>query len=123
MRKSTRNRAIAYLLTINLIGGLLVPSLVNAMASETRVLLCTSQGYQWVTVETQQEISITDDTRSVLHCGYCLSTNDDLSESVQANDSVIFSLLADQLLIKTEHEALKNLFLTAAQPRAPPFFV
>lgn len=122
MQESMRIRAIAYLLIINLVGGLLVPSLANAMANETRVLLCTSQGYQWVTVENQQELTLTDDTRSVMHCGYCVSANDDFAESVQPNSFQYISPTQGSVVIDTGPSALKDYFLIVVQSRAPPFF-
>ena len=115
------NKAVAYLLIINLVSSILAPTLASAMESENRFLLCTSQGYQWVTIETEQEFRLSNDASE--HCIYCLSSKDDQEQAV-----FILNYLelvpAEYLFIQNNDfvMASEDYFVTS-QPRAPPLFI
>ncbi len=123
MSKFMQNQAIAYLLIINLMGSLFVPALASAMGSQTRVLLCTSQGYQWVTLETAQELKLTGENLGSEHCVYCLSSDDDLEQAVSVY--IYLELAATEYIFLTSADYLvsNNHFFVNRPPRAPPFFI
>lgn len=123
MSKRVQHKAIAYLLIINLIGSLFVPSLVSAMGAETRVLLCTSQGYQWVTLEAEQELNLADNTQVSEHCVVCLSSNDDLDQVVFAYNYQDLVPVEYLFVIRPKFSPPTDHFLITRQSRAPPFFI
>jgi len=84
-----------------------------------QVLLCTSQGYQWV--------SIDDDTtehRTSTHCPLCLAPSDSDNENglLSPNTTRLFSLFLSTATFRADlsfYNKLTPYFL--AQGRAPPF--
>lgn len=116
-------KVMAYLLIISLIGSLLAPSLASAIGSESRVLLCTSQGYQWVSIEEEQELKLTDNVSSMEHCLYCLGTDDD-HEQIVFTYSYLDLVPTDYVARSLQEPNLTKFLITSVlQPRAPPFFI
>lgn len=123
MRRLIQNKAISYALIISLISSVLLPSLASAGESESRVLLCTSQGYQWVTVQAAQDFVLETEASDSDHCFYCLSSNGDPEHVFFRAYSFYLPLLEE--VIKTE----RSLSLASdyqypfSRTRAPPRFI
>ena len=113
-------RLICAVLIINLIGSLLAPSVFAIMSPETRVLLCTSQGYKWVSSADEQVLATQVSVKSLEHCVYC---------SILANDTDLLWCSVDSIDLKTieltqfwssvDPKRYQRLVFFA-QPRAPP---
>lgn len=123
MRSAIRNQVVSYILIINLIGSLFAPSVVAAIGTESRVLLCTSQGYQWVTVKNEQEFTLKGNFQGSEHCIYCLTSNDD-QEAVSFIPTVLYLSLSEVATsIRQSVESGTTRYPSHAQPRAPPIFI
>ncbi len=123
MRESVQNRAIVLLLIINLIGGLLVPSLAAAFGSESRVLLCTSQGYQWVSIETEQELNLTGSDSLSKHCFLCLNSHDSYEQPGSSYDYLAIRLFKRLLLEGLKYTDYQNFITNSQRTRSPPIFL
>ena len=123
MQRAVKNRIKTYFLIINLISSLLVSGFASATGHETKVLLCTSQGYQWITIETEQEPQLNSSIGADSHCMTCLASGNDNDAYLCADNypelvstQVSFSYLTDNLFYQGH-------LLSAVQARAPPSFI
>ena len=94
MQKSIKNRAKTYLLIIIMISSLLLSAVVSATGSETRVILCTSQGFKSVIVKVEQEIQLSETANSGDHCVYCLTSESD--HDLNAPENKFLALVSEQ---------------------------
>ncbi|RBP51344.1 hypothetical protein [Arenicella xantha] len=122
MHRPTKLTITHYWLLICLIGNLLLPSLVAANESlsetPTRVLLCTSQGYQWVELESAQVPSSEDSSQ---HCIYCVLSNDDTPYVVLDLVSDDFNYFRVDRPSLATNDAKTFLLPSEASARSPPF--
>lgn len=123
MRRFIKQKAISYALIISLIGGLLMPVLVSAFESETRVLLCTSQGYQWVTIYDEQASILNASEATPEHCVYCLTSSDEPELALFSYSYFDLEQLPYRSSLGLLHNELSHLLVSIAHPRAPPFLI
>lgn len=121
MRSFYQQKLICYVLIFSLISGFFAPTLVSALASETRVLICTSQGYQWVTVYEEQSLESIGSDKSA-HCVYCLTSIDDVELTPVIGPYFDPKQVNYQLPLYSFYREHAYLGLLA-QPRAPPAFI
>jgi hypothetical protein len=121
MIRPATHLATIYMLVFALIFNAMTSASVYAsdIANQSRVLFCTSQGYEWVNVETDSETG----QSTQLHCKLCLfpPNDDNVSDFiVESYASTIFANsqpLADEIA----HPLFKIRFAhQLAQSRAPP---
>ncbi|GHA20903.1 hypothetical protein GCM10008090_33540 [Arenicella chitinivorans] len=117
-RKSQRNsRWIAQWLVLLM----LVNTLAAATQSSTptQVLLCTSQGYQWVSIEEQGS---SESKQSVYHCAFCLFNTDVDLPIVNSVSDWSGPILAHQFLRQPNAHHLLSTDRVYRHPnRAPPY--
>ncbi len=99
--------------------------LVNTLAAATQsstptqVLLCTSQGYQWVSIEEQGS---SESKQSVYHCAFCLLNTDvDLPVIIRQSDWSGPVLTHQFAHISNAHFLLSTDRVYLHPSRAPPF--
>jgi len=120
MRCFLQQKAIIYSLIVILFGSFAVPTVAMVLQTQTRVLLCTSQGYQWVTVTEDQGSSL--GASESKHCLFCLSPLED-EELYFVKVSSNLSDLFTRLEFQSSATERGFLLIFNALARAPPFFI
>lgn len=121
MIRPANHLATIYMLVFVLIFNATVSAGANAgdVANQNGVLLCTSQGYEWVDLETDSETG----QSTQLHCKLCLfpPNDDNLSDFiVESYASTIFAN-SQPLVAEIAYPLFKTRFAhQLAQSRAPP---
>lgn len=115
IRTATRQLQLIYLLTLCLSGASLMPVAVAAGGITTKVLLCTSQGYQWAEITTE---SATDNTGK--RCLYCVLSCDENTVVWAAKLNWNLYFAPTQVAIIIEPIKPRHQRLTSVQSRAPP---
>ena len=121
MRRLVRQKTICYALILTLVGSLTAPALAATGDSETRVLLCTSQGYQWVTIKTEKAADQSIDSTKSEHCVYCITSSDDNDLALVAHSTISLEKLEHHSSFHffDDHAALST--YSDGLARAPPF--
>ena len=124
MRIRAHNLSILYLLILAFSFNAVAPAFAYSSIGDTpnnRVLLCTSQGYQWVTLDERIEQNTSSET-STSHCVLCIG-GDNVADSALLT-SLDFNYLfasAEPLELTDHYPRLQSLFIAQlADTRAPP---
>ena len=125
MRVRAHNLATIYLLTLALLFNAVAPVLAYAGSADSasnKVLLCTSQGYQWVMLDEQIDQNSTAPQTSAKHCVLCIGGDNVADSSLLISvdfNQVFFSQHPLSLIDQYPH--LQSLFIAQlAHSRAPP---
>lgn len=119
--QSLRQRTICYALVISLMTSLLLPSLAMAIAPESRILICTSQGYQWIDISEQQSPQLNTAGGPLEHCTFCSKVIDHSDLIFFAHHTLYLEQLKFRSKVRDFSRAQLNYSISEAQPRAPPF--
>ncbi len=95
---------------------------IGAKGSSNRILLCTSQGFIWVTISDVNASEKPFQSEITTHnCPLCLSNSIDLDDIVQPyRGSNSYSLPQDNKLLFSLSAFYQNNPLSSLQARAPP---
>lgn len=126
MRIKAHTLSVLYLLTLALLFNAVAPALAYAggsgnSASTNKVLLCTSKGYQWVSLSAQLEQNTLSEATSN-HCVQCIG-GDNVADSalIHKVDVHLIFFSAEPLSLTDHYPLLKSRFMAQlANSRAPP---
>lgn len=91
--------------------------IAQASASD-KVLLCTSQGYEWVSVDTPIEL---ENNSNSVHCVFCLPISGDDTDILLWLEQPHIKVASSRLFhIRQSDQHLPSLALPSRQSRAPP---
>ena len=123
MRRRTKQTFIFYTIVITVVSNLLLPSLAVALESGTRVLLCTAQGYKWVTISEQEPVELSSQGGPFEHCVYCLNPHDDSDSTLFQASSLKLQLAKFKSKARDFMLGQLNYLHSHSHARAPPFFI
>ena len=115
MRRQLHKLYIVNTLIICLIGSLLIPVAMSASATSNKVLLCTSQGYQWVSIDKQGSPK-----EQVKHCAVCF-LSDQSDDILFSYNSCLQSVYAEfRYIAPAPYRLTSQTLERSTHPRAPP---
>lgn len=115
MRRQLHELYIVNTLIICFIGSLLIPVAMSANFTSNRVLLCTSQGYQWVSIDKRGSAK-----QQVKHCTVCFLA-DQSDDILFSYNSCLQSIYAEFRHICTAPYGVASQTLErSTHARAPP---
>lgn len=86
-----------------------------------KVLLCTQNGYEWVSIESADAASTKSDGSTHQRCTFCLFSNgDDLLDGLNTADNYVAILTPHRVLAAVEPQQFKILPVSLRHSRAPP---
>lgn len=112
------SRPACYLLLLAFICNALTPAFAGQLNSTNKVLLCTSQGFEWVELEQAQLGSEPVEQ----HCVYCTAPNDDpVPDQLDLVDAIQFYAQSQQVYpASLTTAALQQQLAFFTDSRAPP---